>query len=237
MTNRRKVITIITLPVMLILSLTAASYAGSFNYRSGFGFMGGSNSYTEIKVGYYNPKGDLNGGLLLGLATGSQVDESVSLSLEVNFWRKVFEKKIPVDVDTSIIGVPTTTTKVLYKHTVNYIPVLLTLKFELPVGPEAPISPFAGVSAGYAFSYISYKFNDPSVAESGVITSPDKGFYGGWNWRVFGGASIMLGSMSKLNLGVLYNGAKVSKSESDGIERELDLKGFGLYASISLLGM
>ncbi|MCP4631660.1 MAG: hypothetical protein GY855_01945 [candidate division Zixibacteria bacterium] len=221
---------------ILFLMITSSVQASEFGKYSGFGIIGGANSYTEIKVGYLNPDAT-NGGLLLGIQSGSQVDETVSLGLELNYWRKKFEKKVNVDVDTSIVNIPTTTTKVLYKHTVHYIPILATLKINIPVGPDVPVAPFAGASLGYAFAHIGYKFNDPDVVENGVTSSPDKGYYGGWNWRVFGGASFAIGSMSNLNLGVMYNGAKVSKSESGGVERELDLDGLGFYASVVLLGM
>ena len=229
---------LIVIFTLFLTTITASPIAASELYKSSqFGFMGSSNSYTEIKVGYFDPKAVKEGSLLLGVCTGKKVDESVSFGLEVDFWRKVFEQKIPVDVVTDTNGVETTLMQVQYRHTVYYIPILATLKFDVPVNPSSPITPFAGVSAGYAFAHIGYKFNDDTVAENGVTSSPDKGFYGGWNWRVFGGAAYTLGSNSKLNLAVMYNGAKVSKSEKGGLERELDLKGFGFYASISLIGM
>lgn len=209
--------------------------AGDYGSSHRFGLWGGRNSYTEIKVGYFDPEAT-SGTLLLGLETGSAVDEAVSFSLEVDFWRKKFEKKIDVDVDTSIINIPTTTTKVLYKHTVYYIPILVSLRFNIPMSPTSPVYPFAGVSAGYALSHIGYKFHDPDLIENGITSSPDEGYYGGWNWRIYGGAGIALGSMSKLNAGVMYNGATVKREESGGIERELDLSGFGFYASISFVG-
>jgi hypothetical protein len=237
MTNRIKFSILIMMTFCFTLALSTVS-AEEFGRYSRIGFLAGPNSYTEIKLGYFNPSASgLKGGLLLGLESGSQVDEAVSLGFEINFWRKTFEKKIDVGVDTSIIHVPTTTTKVLYKHTVMYLPILATLKFNIPIGPESPVTPYLGASGGYAFAHIGYKFNDPSYAENGVTSSPDKGYYGGWNWRIFGGAGVALGSMSRLNLGLMYNGCTVSKSESGGIERELELNGLGFYASIMLMGI
>ncbi|MBD3169249.1 MAG: hypothetical protein GF307_07180 [candidate division Zixibacteria bacterium] len=212
-----------------------ADAESEYNLGSRLGIVGGTNAYTIFKVGMLDPEAT-SGGLLLGLESGTAVDEVVSAGLEVDFWRKVFEKKITVGVDTSVIQIPTTTAKVLYKHSVYYVPLLATLRFSIPVGIDSPFSPFLGVSGGYTFSYISYDFKDDDIEEGGV-TAPDKGWYTGWNWRIFGGAGMALGSMSRVNLGLMYNGAKPSKSEDNNIERELNLNGFGIYVSISLLGI
>ncbi|MBD3233725.1 MAG: hypothetical protein GF315_08370 [candidate division Zixibacteria bacterium] len=224
----------IVFSLLMVGALCISAHAGDFSNYHRFGLIGGSNSYTEIKVGYYNPA-DIDGGLIFGLASGTQVDEAVSFGIEVDFWRKVFEEKIEVGADTSDIG-ETTRFKVLYEHTAYYIPILATLKYDVQMAPESPVTPFVGISGGYAFAHLGYKYND-TYEEEVIEEPPDEGFYGGWNWRVFAGVGYTLGSMSKLNIGAMYNGVTVSKSEEGGFERELDLKGFGFYASISLVGM
>ncbi|MDP2807540.1 MAG: hypothetical protein Q8O74_05320 [bacterium] len=186
----------------------------------------------EGRFGYFNPVGVTgNGNIIFGASYGKGIDQMVNVSLGFDYFGKTFEEKVTVDTDTTIIG--TTMTKVLYRHTVRYLPLFASISLAFPI--DFAIKPYAGLDLGYGLGSVSYSYND-TLASSTIDAGPDDGWYSGFGWRVRAGGKIKLGYNSAFVIQAMYNGNTISREEESGYKRELDMAGLGFGAALELSG-
>jgi hypothetical protein len=208
----------ILLPV-LVLALAAGACAMTLN----------------AGAAWFSPKGVEGSGVMFSLGCGQRVDEMVMANIQVDFMNKTFTKEISTDVlDTGSI-VHTTTRQVAYKHSVKYFPISAGVVISLPMDITPSIKPFVEGRVGYGIAHVSYDYNNTTynIPEA---NRPESGTYTGFGWRVGAGARMALGHRSGLNLGVFYNGNRVSRSQDANTFLDLDMSGLGIGASLELSG-
>jgi len=188
----------------------------------------------EGRFGYFNPKGVKgNGGMLFGASYGKGIDQMVSVTVGFDYFGKTFEEEQAVDTANASEITTTTMTKVLYSHTVRYLPLLASINLTFPMG--SVIKPYAGLDLGYGLGRVSYSYND-TLSSTLIKTGPDDGWYSGFGWRVRAGGRIKLGLNSAFIAQASYNGNTISRKEDSGYTRKLDMSGLGAGVAIELSG-
>jgi len=183
--------------------------------------------FVNLKYGTFDPKGSPNGGSFLGLRTGAEFDNRLTLSFNLDAYWRSFTEEITIAQELDRNGNVITTSLTSFATTSTLIPLGVSLGLRLP--GSRTLTPFVGVGVAYEILV-----NNVEDYASGI---EDTNVYGGPGWQVFGGLMMPITSDTHL-LGELWlNDAEVSRdvdnySEGLPVRETIDVSGFGARLGI-----
>jgi hypothetical protein len=186
--------------------------------------------FSAIKLGYLYPK-DAKSGFMIGTEISDDVDESVSLGVSVNLFRKTFTGLQAVATQNFQSGVTETTVQKELEFSTTFLPIMGQATMHFP--SRGNLSWYAGAGLGYEFLWNNEKnFIDNTSARRN---------YKGFAWMADAGLSHRLGSRSALLLEVFYHNAKVKRNKTDSpanlpVWSEVNLSGFGFRVGLGFGG-
>lgn len=190
--------------------------------------------YTEFKFGYFNPE-DATDGYLFGLHLGRMIDESLSWGVEINYFRKTYEKTTEVvdpSQDPDLAQIDPIFVQRELEFVTQYIPVLAKFSYEHPISPRGPFYLRASAGIGWQFLW--------NREENFKDHKRDMRFFNGFGWQLATGLGIEISSKSVLFVDAFYNDAKLKRGEEikAGLPtwEQLDISGIGLKAGVSIVG-
>lgn len=190
-----------------------------------FMFLGSSvfaqAKYTEFKVGLLGPK-DAATGFFGGLTFGRSIDQNLGIALELDVYKKSYDKE--EKIDTTGLNIPHVQTNDImqtFKQNAWLFPIFFQFQYLGELTPVLHLKVTAGL--GYEFLYTSY--NDF------VNKREDSFFFHGFAWHVDAGASYPLSRASDFFGEILYHGGSPSKNKKDHngfpVRTEVNMSGLG----------
>jgi hypothetical protein len=169
--------------------------------------------FVTLKYGTYDPKGSPDGGAFLGLRTGAEFDNRLTLSFNVDAYWRSYAEQITIAQDVDPNGNLITASITRFATSSTLIPLGVSLGLRLP--GSRTVTPFVGVGVAYEILV-----NEVEDYESGI---DDTNVYGGPGWQVFGGLMVPVTHGARF-LGELWlNDAEVSR-DVETYERGLPVR-------------
>ncbi len=178
--------------------------------------------FLHLKYGTFDLKGEPDGGSFLGLRTGTEFDNRLTLSFNIDAHWRSYDEQITIAQEIDRNGNVITTSMTNFATTSTLIPLGVSLGLRLP-GTHT-LTPFIGVGVAYELLV-----NHVEDFASGI---EDTNVYGGPGWQVFGGLIFPVTTDTHL-LGELWiNDAEVSRdvddySEGLPVRETINVSGFG----------
>jgi len=178
--------------------------------------------FSAIKLGYLNPK-DTKAGFIIGTEISDQIDESVSLGLAVNLFRKTFTAETEVAEFNFESGVRETTIQRELEFSTTFLPIMGQATVHIP--SSGNLGWYVGGGLGYEFLWNNEKnFNPPQTS--------DRRFYKGFAWLLDAGLRYRVGSRSSLLFEAFYHNSSVKRNKTNSpaglpVWSEVDLSGLG----------
>ncbi len=188
--------------------------------------------YTEFKFGYIDPKA-AKSGYLFGINLGRMIDESLSWSMEFNYFQKVY-RKVTTDYEIQLpSGIQPTGKELEFEYKTYIIPLFLKLNLENQLGKGGPF--FLRGSVGLGWEMVWNKENNY------LNNSHSTRFYHGFGWQATAGVGVQISSSANIFIDGFYNGSRVKRNQDtneDGLPiwEELDISGPGIRAGVSIVG-
>ncbi len=189
--------------------------------------------FTEIKAGYQDPS-DAEAGYILGINTGRMIDESLSWSFELSYFRKGYQKKLELgDIQQPPGGINPQQLQLEYEYRTTIVPVFVKLNLETRLSRNSPF--YGRASGGLGWEMVwNNEHNYISQSES-------TRFYHGFGWQGAAGIGLRVSSSANIFIDGLYNGSKVKRNQTTNEEglptwEELDISGFGVRVGVSIVG-
>jgi hypothetical protein len=153
---------------------------------------------TEVHVGFFDPTDNFSTGFEAGVRAGPQVDPHVQIGLGLDWWHKSESSTTDLGAIT-VPGGSGSERLLLARSTANLVPIMAFVQVS---GDEnMPVIPYGGFGAGYEWLFLT--------ADDFLTGNSFDQTFGGWGWQLWGGAGIPLGSGTRLNGEVFYNGSEV----------------------------
>jgi hypothetical protein len=187
---------------------------------------------SAIKLGYLNPK-DTKAGFIIGTEISDYVDESVSVGLSVNLFRKTFIAETAVAERNFESGVRETTIQRELEFNTTFIPLMGQATVNIP--SSGNLGWYVGGGLGYEFLW-----NNEKNFTSQPVTS-DRRFYKGFAWLLDAGLRYRVGSRSSLLLEAFYHNSAVKRNKTNSpaglpVWSEVDLSGLGFRFGLGFGG-
>jgi len=188
--------------------------------------------FSAIKLGYLNPK-DTKAGFIIGTEISDYVDESVSLGLSVNLFRKSFTALTPVAQQDFPSGVRETTIQKELEFSTTFLPIMGQATVNIP--SSGNLGWYVGGGLGYEFLW-----NNEKNFTSQPTTS-DRRFYKGFVWMLDAGLRYRVGSRSSLLFEAFYHNSAVKRNKTNSpaglpVWSEVDLSGLGFRFGLGFGG-
>lgn len=177
--------------------------------------------FSAIKLGYMNPK-DTKSGFIIGTEISDQIDESVSLGLAVNLFRKNFTAQSAVAERDFQGGTHETTIQRELEFTTTFLPIMAQASVNIP--SSGNLGWYVGGGLGYEFLW--------NNENNFVDKTSDRRFYKGFAWLLDAGLRYRVGSRSSLLFEVFYHNASVKRNKTSSpaglpVWSEVNLAGLG----------
>jgi hypothetical protein len=181
-----------------------------------------------LSVEYRDPKGT-SAGFAVGASYGYRADESVDLSVGIDYFRKSYEDVAQVAEEDFPGGVTERTVAKRLEYRTVILPIYGAVTIRIPL--DYRLSAYVRGGVGYEFL-----FNRERNYELGVEANRT---YHGLGWRFGLGATTQLGRRSQLELGLLYHSAEVEREKKEStrglpVWKTVDLSGIGVAAGIRI---
>ncbi|MBN1406305.1 MAG: hypothetical protein JW956_00865 [Calditrichaceae bacterium] len=182
--------------------------------------------YTEFKVGLLGPK-DAATGFFGGLTFGRSVDQNLGIALEIDVYKKSYDKEEKIDTTgLDIPHLPTTDVMQTFEQNAWLFPIFFQFQYLGEITPVFHMKVTAGL--GYEFLYTSY--NDYENKRE------DSFFFHGFAWHIDAGVSYPLSRASDFFGEILYHGGTPSKDKKDRngfpMRTEVDMSGLGFRVGL-----
>jgi hypothetical protein len=177
---------------------------------------------SQLHVGFLDPDGAPERGVLFGFRGGQQIDDHVQVGLGVD-WRHTSENTSSViEEGVGPGGTTIITQRDLERSSSNHFPLMAYL--QVSGGSELPVVPYFGVGGGYQLLFLS--------AENFQTGEEFEGTFGGWGWQLWGGAAVPMSSRSRIFGEVFINDAEVKRDVEDvltgqTLRQSVDMDGVG----------
>ncbi len=188
--------------------------------------------YTEIKVGYMEPKA-AEPGYLFGLNMGRMIDESLSWSFEANYFQRSYRKETTIYRSGTQGGITPETKQLELDFVTRIIPVFMKLNYEHPLGGRGPFYIRASGAIGWEMVWN----NEKNYLEG----YEQNRFYHGFGWQVSAGLGFEISSSANFFVDAFYNDSRAKRNQTTseaGLPtwEELNISGFGIKAGVSIVG-
>ncbi len=188
--------------------------------------------YTEIKVGYMEPKA-AEPGYLFGMNMGRMIDESLSWSFEANYFQRSYRKETTIYRSETQGGITPETKQLELDFVTRIIPVFMKLNYEHPLGGRGPFYVRASGAIGWEMVWN----NEKNYLEG----YEQNRFYHGFGWQVSAGLGFEISSSANFFVDAFYNDSRAKRNQSTNDRglptwEELDISGFGIKAGVSIVG-
>jgi len=186
--------------------------------------------FSSIKLGYLDPK-DAKAGFVIGTEISDQIDESVSLGLSVNLFRKSYKALNEVATDNFDSGVKETTVEKELEFSTFFIPIMLQATVNLP--SSSNLGWYGGGGLGYEFLW--------NKEDNFREQTSDRRFYKGFTFLLDAGLRYRVGSRSALLFEVFYHNATVKRNKEKSpaglpVWSEVNLSGIGFRFGLGFGG-
>jgi len=186
-----------------------------------------SGNVFSVEAGYTNPK-DAKGGVFAGLMIGRALDQSVNVSLGVDYFKKSYsEESVVATQNEQGLTSNTYTTAVDYNRTI--IPINLVMDARIPTSRYFGYFIRGGLSYQLLFSEeTNYELDQKETRR-----------FRGLGWIGAAGFFYHIGRRSTLMMGATYNSCEVSRDIEQSeqglpISERVDLSGIGFRLGVSL---
>ncbi|MEJ2634776.1 MAG: outer membrane beta-barrel protein [Calditrichia bacterium] len=188
--------------------------------------------FTEFKVGYLNPKA-AEGGYIFGFNVGRMIDESLSWSLELNYFQKGYRKQTTIDRSQTGNNETIETVQLEMDFKTRIVPVFVKLNYEHPLGYRSPL--YARASAGLGWELLW------NSEDNYVDKIHQTRFFNGFGWQLSGGVGFEISSSANFFADIFYNDAIVKRNQTKnelGLPTwdQLNISGLGVRLGVSIVG-
>lgn len=197
-------------PVTLALThLPAPEFAGvryrprSHGYRRGPEAAG----VSQLHVGFFDPNGDQDARLDIGVRGGPMIDENLQLGLGVDWIHKTENISSVTTSTTGPGGVPIEVKQDIARASVNMFPIMAFVQLSAP--DNLALIPYFGAGGGYQVLVLS--------GDDFVTGQSFDGTFSGWGWQVWGGLGLPLGGRTRLTGELFVNGAELGRDATDQV--------------------
>lgn len=186
-----------------------------------------SAGVSQVHVGFFDPDGDQESRLDIGVRGGPMLDENLQIGLGVDWIRK--SEKV-TSITTENIGpggIPIQVERQLGKTSVNMFPIMAFVQVQ--AGEDMPVIPYFGAAAGYEVLTLS--------GDDFVTGDSFEGTFSGWGWQLWGGVGLPLGGRTRLTGEAFVNGAELGRDATDvltGNEVHETVSGDGMGLRVGL---
>ena len=164
-----------------------------------------SSGVSQVHLGWFDPDGDQNSRLDVGVRGGPVLDRMVQLGLAVDWFHKQENVSSVTQSSSGPGGVPIEVKQDIARASVNMFPIMGFVQVQGP--DDMGIIPYFGLGGGYQIMLLSG--DDFQTGES------FEGTFSGWGWQLWGGAGVPLGGRTRLNGEVFVNGAELGRDAND----------------------
>jgi hypothetical protein len=159
---------------------------------------------SQIHAGFFDPHGDQESRLNLGIRGGPVIDRNIHLGLGLDWIHKQENVSTVTTTTVGPGGVPIEVRQDIARASVNMFPIMGFLQVQ---GAEMGAIPYFGIAGGYEVLLLAG--DDFQTGES------FEGTFSGWGWQLWGGIGFPLSGRTRLNGEVYWNGAELGRDVTD----------------------
>ncbi|GAB4167561.1 MAG: hypothetical protein Kow00108_00010 [Calditrichia bacterium] len=187
-------------------------------------------SYSEFKVGLYNPK-DAKAGWMFSYGTGKTIDEAFAWMIDFGLYAKKYSKTTNV-ADTSFSQINENTVVKELDFSTYLLPIMFKITFDRRIAPRSPLMMKGSAGIGYQFMWNKEQNYGTGDKESR--------FYHGFTYQLSFGAGFEMSSSAVLFGEVFYHGGKVKRNKTETVGglpvwKEVDMSGPGIRVGINFV--
>lgn len=185
-----------------------------------------STGVSQIHAGFFDPQGNQEQRLNLGIRGGPVIDQNIQLGLGLDWIHKQENISSVTSTTTGPGGVPIEVRQDIARASVNMFPIMAFLQVQ---GADMGAIPYFGIAGGYEILLLAG--DDFQTGES------FEGTFSGWGWQLWGGIGFPLSGRTRLNGEVYWNGAELGRDATDpntGFEVHETVNGDGMGARFGL---
>ena len=185
-------------------------------------------TFSQIHLGFMDPDGRPDAGLVVGFRGGVAVDPHVQIGGNLDWRHKSDRQTEVISEGTGPGGEPIVVRRDLSRSSSDLFPLLGFL--QLGGGSDLPVIPYFGLAGGYEVLFLSAKDFQTGQKFDGT--------FGGFGWQVWGGAALPLSGRARLTAEVFVNRAELSRDVDDplsgqGFRETVDLDGTGMRFGVA----
>jgi len=184
-------------------------------------------SFSQLHVGFLDPRGDESNGVLFGFRGGLVVDPHVQIGGLVDWRHRSNAATAVISKGPGPGGTVITTRADLARSSSDLVPVLGFI--QLSGGSGLPVIPYFGLAGGIEVLHLS--------ADNFQTGERFEGTFSGFGWQVWGGAALPLSGRARLGAEVFVNAAELSRDVEDAftgqsLRETVDMDGTGMRFGI-----
>ena len=184
-------------------------------------------TFSQIHLGFMDPEGDEEAGVLVGFRGGLAVDPNIQIGGQVDWRHRGGSTTAVVSEGPGPGGTIITTRADLERSSSDLVPIL---GFVQVSASDLPVVPYFGVGAGLEILHLS--------AENFQTGQDFSGTFAGFGWQLWGGAAWALSGRAKLNAEVFVNSSEVSRDVEDPttgqtFRETVDMDGSGMRVGLA----
>ena len=164
-----------------------------------------SAGVSQLHAGFFDPDGDQNSRIDLGIRGGPMLDENLQIGLGVDWVHKGEHISTVTTSTQGPGGVPIEVKQDIARASVNMFPIMGFIQVTAP--DDFGIIPYFGAGGGYQVLVLSG--DDFTTGQS------FEGTFSGWGWQAWGGLGVPLGGRTRLIGEAFVNGAELARDVTD----------------------
>lgn len=166
-----------------------------------------SAGVSQIHVGAFDPDGDQDPRIDVGIRGGPMIDKHFQLGLGVDWIHKSENVSTVTTSSQGPGGVPIEVRQEISRASVNMFPIMAFIQFSGP--DDMGLIPHFGVGGGYQVLLLS--------GDDFVNGRSFEGTFSGWGWQAWGGLGVSLGGRTRLTGEAFVNGAELGRDATDEV--------------------
>jgi len=165
-----------------------------------------SAGVSQIHGGEFDPDGDQNARMDVGIRGGPMLDDNIQIGLGVDWIHKGEHISTVTTSTTGPGGVPIEVKQDIARASVNMFPIMAFM--QLTASNDFGIVPYVGGGGGYQVLVLS--------GDDFTTGNSFEGTFSGWGWQAWAGLGIPLGGRTRLTGEAFVNGAELARDANDG---------------------
>jgi hypothetical protein len=161
--------------------------------------------FSQIHAGVMDINGIEQPGFYLGFRGGLAADPMVRIGGELDWRHQGGSDTQVISKEPGPSGTTITVHQDLSRSSSDLVPLMAVI--QVGGGSASSASPYVGAGGGLEVLHLS--------AENFQTGERFDGTFSGLGWQVWGGVAVPMGSLSRLNAEVFYNGGELSRDVDD----------------------